>query len=355
MSVQNENQAQGRKKGGAAMQAAIRLFVGERRLCGWLAALCLAGFAASLAAGPSVVGLSAAFHDLWYGADTAAALIVGEIRLPRAVLAAAVGAALGMSGAALQGMLRNPLAEPAVIGVSPFAALGAVVAFYSGASNLHPLALPLGGISGALLAVAALYALTGRGGGVLTLVLAGVALANLAAALTSLALSLSPNPFALAEIVFWLLGSLADRSMVHVGLAVPFIAAGCLIMASTGRELDALTLGEAAARSMGVNLAVLRVKVVAGTALAVGASVAVSGSIGFVGLIVPHLLRPLTGWRPGGLLLPSALGGAALTLFADAAVRLPPSGAELKLGVLTALIGAPFFLFMVLKSRGTAQ
>lgn len=327
----------------------------ERRLRAGLALLCLAGFAASLFSGPSAVSVSAALRDLWNGADTTAALIVGEIRLPRAILAAAVGAALGMSGAALQGMLRNPLAEPAVIGVSPFAALGAVVAFYSGAANAHPLVLPLGGIAGALLAVAALYMLTGRGGGVLTLVLAGVALSNLAAALTSLALSLSPNPFALAEIVFWLLGSLADRSMTHVGLALPFIIVGCLALAATGRELDALTLGETTARSMGVRLGLLRLKVVAGTAFAVGASVAVSGTIGFVGLIVPHLLRPLAGWRPGGLLVPSALGGAALTLAADAAVRLPSSGAELKLGVLTALIGAPFFLFMVLKSRGGGQ
>lgn len=324
--------------------------LGARPLYAVLGLLCLAGVAASLTVGPSAVSVGSALADLFNGADTTAALIIGEIRLPRAILAAAVGAALGMSGAALQGLLRNPLAEPAVIGVSPFAALGAVVAFYSGYANAHPLALPLGGIAGALLAVAMLHLLAGRGG-VLTLVLAGVALANLAGALTSLALSLSPNPFALAEIVFWLLGSLADRSMTHVGLALPFIVAGCLMLATTGRELDALTLGETTARSMGVRLGLLRFKVVTGTALAVGAGVAVSGSIGFVGLIVPHLLRPLVGWRPGGLLVPSALGGAALTLIADAAVRLPASGAELKLGVLTSLIGAPFFLFMVLKSR----
>jgi iron complex transport system permease protein len=335
--------------------AAAGLTVRPALLYGGLGLLCLVGFIASLTVGPSAVSVGAALADLFNGADTTAALIVGEIRLPRALLALGVGAALGMSGAALQGLLRNPLAEPAVIGVSPFAALGAVLAFYSGWANTFPMALPAGGIAGALLAVAALYALAGRSGGVLTLVLAGVALANLASALTSLALSLSPNPFALAEIVFWLLGSLADRSMVHVGLALPFIGAGCLLLATTGRELDALTLGEATARSMGVRLGLLRLKVVAGTALAVGAGVAVSGSIGFVGLIVPHLLRPLAGWSPGGLLFPSALGGAGLLLIADSAVRLPASGAELKLGVLTALIGAPFFLFMVLKSRGLGR
>lgn len=340
----------------AASVKGLRLpALGVGAVCAGLAALCLAGFIASLTVGPSAVGAMTALRDLWAGADTTAALIVGEVRLPRALLALLVGAALGMSGAALQGMLRNPLAEPAVIGVSPFAALGAVIAFYSGLANLHPLALPLGGVAGALLAVICLYLLAGRSGGVLTLVLAGIALSNLAGALTSLALSLSPNPFALAEIVFWLLGSLADRSMTHVGLAAPFIIAGCALLASTGRELDALTLGESTARSMGVRLGWLRAKVVVGTALAVGAGVAVSGAIGFVGLIVPHLLRPLAGWRPGLLLLPSALGGAALMLAADVAVRLPASGAELKLGVLTALIGAPFFLFMVLKSRGMGQ
>lgn len=322
--------------------------------CVVLGLLCVAGVAGSLTIGPSPVSVGSAIADLIHGEGTTAALIVGEIRLPRAILALAIGAALGVSGAALQGLLRNPLAEPAVIGVSPFAALGAVVAFYSGAANLHPLALPLGGIAGAFAAVGCLHLLAGRGGGVLTLVLAGIALSHLAGALTSLALSLSPNPFALAEIVFWLLGSLADRSLNHVALALPFIAIGCVALLTTGRDLDALTLGETAARSMGVRLGLLRLKVIAGTGLAVGAGVAVSGTIGFVGLIVPHLLRPLVGWQPGRLLWPSALGGAALTLAADVAVRLPPSGAELKLGVLTALIGAPFFLAMVLKSRGTA-
>jgi len=187
----------------------------------------------------------------------------------------------------------------------------------------------------------------------LTLVLAGMALSSLAGALTSLALSLSPNPFALAEIVFWLLGSLADRSLTHVWLALPFMAVGWALLLTAGRHLDALTLGELTARSLGVDLGRLRLRIVLGTALAVGAAVAVSGTIGFVGLIVPHLMRPLVGWQPGRLLLPSALGGAALTLAADIAVRLP-GGAELKLGVVTALIGAPFFLALVLRTRGSA-
>lgn len=317
-----------------------------------LAALTAALFVASLAVGPSAVTIGAALADILSGADTTAAVIVADIRLPRALLGVAIGATLGLAGAALQGLLRNPLAEPAVIGVSPFAALGAVVAFYSGWSLTVPLALPVGGIAGALLSVTLLHALAGRGGGILTLVLAGSALASLAGALTSLALSLSPNPFALSEIVFWLLGSLSDRSLTHVALAFPFMVAGCALLLTVGRALDALTLGEVTARSMGVNLGGVRFRVVVGTALAVGAAVAVSGTIGFVGLIVPHVIRPLVGWQPGRLLVPSALGGAALLLAADVAVRLPGPGNELKLGVVTALLGAPFFLALVIRLRG---
>lgn len=323
-----------------------------RLLCAGLGALCAVLFVVSLSVGPSPVGLTTAVSDLMSGTGGTAAVIFTEIRVPRALLGFAVGASLGLAGAALQGWLRNPLAEPGVVGVSPFAALGAVIAFYSGWATALPLALPLGGIGGALAGVAILYALAGRSAGVLTMVLAGTALSSLASALTSLALSLSPNPFALTEIVFWLLGSLADRSLTHVGLALPFMVAGWALLLGIGRPLDALTLGETTARSLGVDLGLLRFRLVLGTALAVGAAVAVSGAIGFVGLIVPHLLRPLVGWQPGRLLLPSALGGAALTLAADIAVRMPESGNELKLGVVTALLGAPFFLALVLRMRG---
>lgn len=325
-----------------------------RLLCAGLGALCAVLFAVSLSVGPSPVGLLTALADLSAGNNGTAAVIFTEIRVPRALLGFAVGASLGLAGAALQGWLRNPLAEPGVVGVSPFAALGAVIAFYSGWSTALPLALPLGGIGGALVGVAILYALAGHSAGVLTMVLAGTALSSLASALTSLALSLSPNPFALTEIVFWLLGSLADRSLSHVALALPFMIGGWVLLLGIGKPLDALTLGETTARSLGIDLALLRFRLVLGTALAVGAAVAVSGAIGFVGLIVPHLLRPLVSWQPGRLLLPSALGGAALTLAADIAVRMPASGNELKLGVVTALLGAPFFLALVLRMRGAA-
>jgi iron complex transport system permease protein len=308
-------------------------------------------FGISLAVGPSPISLPRALADWWRGGDSTAAIIFADIRLPRALLGLLIGAVLGLSGAALQGLLRNPLAEPGLIGVSASAGLGAVIAFYSGASLIFPLALPAGGIAGALLAVSLLYLLAGRQAGMLTLILAGVAISSLAGALTSLALSLSPNPFALSEIVFWLLGSLADRSMTHIYIAAPFMLAGVLALLAVGRGLDALSLGDDTARSLGFSTGRLALFTIGGTAMAVGAAVAVAGAIGFIGLIVPHLLRPLAHYQPSRLLPLSALGGAALLLAADIGVRLGGPGPELKLGVVTALLGAPFFLALVLRHR----
>ena len=316
-----------------------------------LAVLVALAFVLSLSIGPAAVGLGALFGQLTGGEADIAILIMREIRLPRALLALMIGATLSTAGAALQGFLRNPLAEPGVIGVSASAALGAVVAIYSGLSATQPLALPALAIGGALLSVLILEALS-RGASTLTLILAGVALSSMAGAMTALALNLSPNPFAAQEIIFWMLGSITDRSMIHVALAAPFIIGGMAALFATARDLEALTLGETAAASMGVDLRRTRVLVVFGTALAVGAATAVSGVIGFVGLVVPHLLRPLVGHRPAALLPVSALGGALLLLAADIAVRLVTPGTELKLGVLTALIGAPFFLWLVIRSRG---
>jgi iron complex transport system permease protein len=218
-------------------------------------------------------------------------------------------------------------------------------------SASFPLALPLGGIAGAGLAVLMLYALAGRDGSVLTLLLAGAAITSLASALTALALNLSPNPYASFEILFWLMGSLADRSPSHVWLAAPPMVLGWLLLGTAGPALDALTLGEETAQSLGFDLRLVRLRLVMGAALAVGSAVAVSGAIGFVGLVVPHLIRPLVGHQPSRLLLPSAFGGASLVLGADVGVRLMRVGPELQLGVLTALIGAPFFLALVLRLR----
>lgn len=305
----------------------------------------------SLVVGPAAIPLPAAIAGLFSGGLDTAALIVREVRLPRTLLALAIGATLGLAGAALQGFLRNPLAEPGLIGVSAAASLGAVLVFYSGLAGLFAWALPAGGMAGAAGAVLAVNVIAGRDAGAMTLVLAGIAVTSFAGALTALALNLAPNPYATLEIMFWLMGSLADRSLDHVWLAGPFILAGGILLLTLGRALDALTLGEDAARTLGFDLNRVRNRLVAGTALGVGAATAVAGAIGFVGLIVPHLLRPLVRQRPSALLTASALGGAILTLAADIAVRLLSPERELKLGVLTALIGAPFFFYLVLAWR----
>lgn len=312
-----------------------------------MAALAVVAFVLSLWIGPQRFGLPAA-------AD-AAHLVFFEIRLPRAILGFLVGAALGTSGAVLQGYLRNPLAEPGLIGISGGASLGAVVAIHSGLAAHFALALPLGGLIGAALATLAMVGLAGARSSPTTLILAGVAVSSIAAALTSLALNLSPNPFASVEMVYWLMGSLTDRSLIHVWLVAPLIIVGVAMLLSTSRELEALTLGEEAAQNLGLDAAGLRFKIIAGTALAVGGATAVTGAIGFVGLIVPHLLRPFVSGSPGRLLLPSLFGGAALILFADVALRLVSPQADLRLGVVTALLGAPFFLWLVLKTRRELQ
>ena len=308
----------------------------------------------SLAIGPADISFGGALGALLpaTAGDGHIALIVREIRLPRTLLALLIGAGLGASGAALQALARNPLAEPGIIGISSMAALGAVAVFYSGLSTIHPLALPAGGFAGAALCVLVLYFLTRRGISVLTLVLAGVAINSLAGALTALALNLSPNPFAAYEIFFWLLGSLANRSIDHVTLVAPFACAGITLLLVAGRDLNAFALGEDVAATLGVGIRRTQFLVITGTALAVGTGVAVAGVIGFVGLVVPHLLRHIVGNEPSALIPTSAFGGAILTLAADTVCRVAFGATELKLGVLTALLGAPFFLMLVLRRRG---
>ncbi|MFD9899478.1 FecCD family ABC transporter permease [Mesorhizobium sp. UC22_110] len=308
-------------------------------------------FLLSLTVGPAAIAFSDSIKALFSGKGDAIALIMREIRLPRALLGLMIGATLGLSGAALQGYLRNPLAEPGLIGVSASASLGAVLAIYSGLTIIFPLALPLSALLAAMLAVVVVQALAGRRSNTLTIILAGVAVSSLAGAMTSLALNLSPNPFAALEIMFWMLGSLTDRSMMHVWLAAPFMLAGWVLLLMLGRALDALTLGADTAASMGVDMRRVQHLAVLGTAASVGAATAVAGAIGFVGLVVPHLLRPLVGARPSRLLPASALGGAAVVLAADILVRLIAPGRDLKLGVLTAIVGAPFFLWLVYRER----
>jgi iron complex transport system permease protein len=308
-------------------------------------------FIASLSIGYAPLDIPRATRDIFQGNQTLAALVLRELRFPRALLGGLVGFSLGMTGAAMQGLLRNPLAEPGIIGVSGAAAFGAVLTFYFGFAGAFSLALPLGGIAGAFAATLALFVIAGRGAGTMTLILAGIAINSFAAALTSLALNLSPNPFAVSEIVFWLMGSFADRSLPYVWLVLPMMAIGWGLVGVSGPALDALTLGEDTATSLGVNLTRLRLQLIAGTAFAVGSAVAVTGAIGFVGLVVPHVLRPLVAHRPGRLLLVSGLGGAALTLAADISVRMIPVRPELRLGVVTALIGAPFLFSLIYRLR----
>ncbi|EKF43466.1 transport system permease [Nitratireductor indicus C115] len=316
-----------------------------------LMVLALALFVLSLLVGPADLSLHDSVIGLFAGGSEAASIIMREIRLPRALLGVAIGFSLGISGAVLQGFLRNPLAEPGIIGVSSTAALGAVAIFYSGLAGSSLYALPAGALIGALIAVLILLALAARQGSTLTLILAGVALSSLSGALTSLVLNLSPNPFAAYEIIFWLLGSLKDRSMEHVALALPLMALGWILIAFSARAIDALSLGEEAAASMGIHMGRARLLIVVGVALCVGAATAVVGTIGFIGLVVPHLIRPLTDRLPSSLLLPAGLGGAALLLAADIAARLILAAGELNVGVLTALIGAPFFLWLVTRAR----
>ena len=326
------------KSGGAILMPAL------------IAAL-FAAAALSLLIGYAPLPFAQVVGGLFSGGDDTASVIMREIRLPRMLLGLVAGAALGTSGAVLQGLLRNPLAEPGVTGVSAFAALGAVIAMYFGIATAWPLALPLLAITGALISAALLFAVSARDSGVLTLILAGVALSSLAGALTALALNLSPNPYAVSEIVFWLLGSLRDRSLQDFLIAAPFVVVGVAILMTTGRSLDALTLGEDAAQSLGIDLRALARRSALGVALAVGGSVAVTGTIGFVGLVVPHLLRPFVGHQPSKLLVPSAIGAALLITLADIGVRLVPSRPELMLGVFTSLAGAPFFLWLVMRLR----
>lgn len=276
-------------------------------------------------------------------------LILLELRLPRTILAALIGAALGLSGAAMQGYLRNPLADPGLFGVSAGAALGAVLSLFLGLTSA--LILPAFALAGAGATMALLLLLTGRSGSLLVFTLGGIILSSLAGSLTALAISLAPTPFASGQIITWLLGALTDRSWTDVQIATPLILLGSAILIRTAPALDALTLGEPAARSMGVNTKTLQYQIVLGVGLSVGAAVATAGVIGFVGLIVPHLVRPFAGHRPSATLLPSALGGALLLMVADSLVRVAPMVSELRLGIAMALIGAPFFLALLVKLR----
>ena len=318
----------------------------SRAVLVWIALLALSALAlgAALWLGPTPLANP-------FAADAATHTIVWDIRFPRALTAWLVGAALGLTGAALQGLLRNPLAEPSLFGAPQAAAAAASAIMAFGFANALSLAVPLGGIAGALLSVGALVAIAGRRASLTVTLLAGLALASLAGAAIALILNLAPNPYIALEIAFWLLGSLRDRSMEHVWLAAPFMIVSWFVMAYNAKAFRALTLGEDAAASLGVNVERTRVLVVIGVALGVGAAVSVAGAISFVGLVAPHLVRRFYGSDPARVLLPASLAGAVLLMAADIAVRLIPAVIEIKIGVVTALIGVPFFLAMIFHER----
>ena len=305
----------------------------------------------SLGTGPVKLSPVTVLDALFGGGSDVQQTIVREIRLPRAILGLAIGAILGLSGAALQGLLRNPLASPSLFGAPQSAAFGAVLMIALGWADVRSWALPVAGITMAFVSVFVLLSIAGRSAGLLLLILAGLAISSLAGAATALVMNLSANPFAALEIAFWLLGSLEDRSFRHVQLALPFIVAGAILLMSRRSAFRALSLGEETAQSLGVDVGRLRLLVIVGVALGVGGAVAVTGTIGFIGLIAPHLMRPLIGHDPGRLLVPSALTGAALLLAADIAVRLIPSTTDIKVGVLTSIIGVPFFLYLIVRER----
>lgn len=308
----------------------------------------------ALISGPVSIDLGAALAQGW-GSESSDAVILWQLRLPRALLAMLVGAALGMGGAAMQGMLRNPLAEPALLGVSSGAALAAILLLYYGVSwgfaRENGWLLPLLAIGGAFCAVACVWGLAGRGASASRLVLAGVAINAFLSALMALALNYAPSMFAMQEIVFWLLGSLANRGWDQLLLALPFIVLGALLLFGARNYLRALSLGEASAASLGFRGRRYPLLVLGGIASAVGAAVAVAGTIGFVGLVVPHLVRPLVRQDPGRLLWASALAGALLLLLADILVVNFVGAQELRIGAVTAFIGAPFFFWLIVSAR----
>jgi iron complex transport system permease protein len=301
--------------------------------------------------GSTPLPLGRALAAIVGGGQAGDATVIWQIRLPRAVAALVTGIALGASGAALQGLLRNPLAEPGILGVSATAALGATTMLYFGLATSMSFALPAAAIAGALAATTLLALLAITTPSIITLILVGVGLSSFAGALMALLMNLAPNPFSLAEMVNWMLGSVANRSLDDLGRTVPFMVLGLGILWFRRAGLSALTLGEDAARGLGLNLSAQRVAIVLGTGLATGAAVALAGTIGFVGIVAPHVVRPLVRFDPARTLIPSALLAGLILVLADIAIRLLPTDSELKLGVVAALVGAPVFVWIALRRR----
>ena len=315
-----------------------------------LTALILAALL-SLTIGPVDLTIMDVMNGVFGPSNDPVSIIVSELRLPRVLLGILIGSALGVSGAALQGVLRNPLADPGGIGVSASAALGAVIAIHLGVHLVWPLFIPIFAMGGALLATLILLAVSVRESSVLMLILVGIGISSLAMAGVSLVMNLAESPMSVRDMIMWMLGSLENRTTTDLFLALPFILLGWIMMINVGQGLNALSVGEDTARSMGINLSMLKFRVVIGSAISIGAAVSVCGSIGFVGLVVPHMVRRIVTKEPGDILIPSALMGGLLLTLADMLTRLPTPGATLQLGVVTSLIGAPTFLYIIYKTR----
>lgn len=325
----------------------------DRALLASLGALTAISVFAALLLGSTPMTLGEVVAALFGGGDGASRVIVWDIRLPRAVAAFAVGAALGLSGAALQGLLRNPLADPGVLGVSATASLGATIVLYYGVAGSFVWATPIAAVLGALIAISVLGLAAARTHSIVTLILVGVGLSSFAGALMALLLNFAPNPFTLADMVNWSLGTVANRSFADLALAAPFLLAGVAILLTAARGLTALSLGEEAASGVGLDVARARLAVVVGAGLATGAAVSIAGAIGFVGLVAPHLVRPWVGHDPARTLLPSAIAAGLILVIADILVRLAPTASELQLGVVAALIGAPAFVWIAARRRAS--
>ena len=280
-------------------------------------------------------------------------LIIEQIRLPRIVVGALVGMALGVAGATMQGLFRNPMADPGIIGVSAGGAVGAVVAIATGMTGLFFLALPAFAFVGAMGASFLVYGIAAVGGrfSMATLLLAGVAVNAFLGAVVSAIIILLPDNGALREILFWLAGGLDSRSWEHVRISAPLILVGTAVIVVMTRDLNLLTLGDDEARSMGVRVDAARVFLLAAAALVTGSAVAVSGTIAFVGLVTPHILRLILGPDHRVLVPMSALGGAAFVILADTVARVVIQPAELRVSIITAFVGAPFFIFLLIKNK----
>ena len=279
--------------------------------------------------------------------------IVEQIRLPRILTGALVGLALGVAGAVLQGLFRNPLADPGVLGVSGGGALGAVFAVATGFAAFHQLALPASALIGAAGAAFAVYAIGSARGrpGAPTLILAGIAISALTGALTAALISFTEDRERNREILAWLMGGLDNRGWDHVRLVAAPIALGSTICLLFGRELNLMLLGEESARALGVPVGAARAALLAVVAALAGVAVAVSGIIHFVGLIVPHVVRLVVGYDNRLVVPLSGLAGASFVVAADTLARTLIQPAELRVGIITSALGAPFFIYLIARGR----